>query len=88
MRHSNYSIIISLKNSIFLSDDGPHDIYLTITNDAEAICSKYSKQRIFYIDSDNQIVELKHQSGKFHEFDTSFHIYKNFKDIIHEYQLD
>jgi len=71
-RRSNYRIIRETFCEIELVDLGPHDIYLTITNDAENIIADLDiDQRskvITYKDSDGLICQLLTDGNKFTGF--------------------
>jgi len=63
------------RETITLRDIGPHDKYLTITNDIEGVISRlqkngmlWRKRRLFYYDSEDEFVEVKVSRGKFQSF--------------------
>jgi hypothetical protein len=61
MRRSNYRVLNEQHETILI-DSGPHDKYLTITNDAENIINELTPEQkskpIIYIDTDNEVVQL------------------------------
>jgi len=74
MNHAAFRIEQEALEYILIRDIGPWDKHPTVTNDAESIvetlargCSLGSR-RLFYIDSEGQIDELLHTTGKFAGF--------------------
>ena len=73
MRLPNYSVESVSEYSVVLVDEGPWDVYPTITNAAEEVCAEIHQlhpgKRIFYRDSDNYLSELVHDKGVFIRYD-------------------
>ena len=73
MRSPNYHIQSINEFSVVLVDEGPWDVYPTITNAAEEVCIEihkhYPGKRIFYHDSDGELSELVHENGVFVRYD-------------------
>ena len=69
MRKSNYRIERETDFTVELIDLGPHDIYLTITNDAENIISDLEYEQrckvITYKDTDGFICQILTDGTKF-----------------------
>lgn len=59
-------------NYVLLRDVGPWHLYMTITNSAEEVVqevlAKYGNRKIYYIDSEGQTDQLKHDGEKFTGF--------------------
>lgn len=72
MKRSNYRIERETFFTIELVDLGPHDIYLTITNDAENIIQDLDHEQrckvITYKDTDGLTVQLMTDGNKFTGF--------------------
>ena len=76
MKRSNYSIIKNdPKQSLYIKDIGPWDLYLSVTNDAEQVIQELVElgqlptgRRLYCIDSMNIMGELLIKDGKFAGF--------------------
>jgi len=72
LRHANYSIERETSEYILIRDIGPWDLYQSITNAAEStvatLATTLHGRRLYYIDTDNRIDELKVQDGEFAGF--------------------
>jgi hypothetical protein len=71
MRDAAFIIEQETPEYIFILGVGPWDKHLTVTNAAESVIETLAKDhvlgdyRVFYRDSEGQIDELLHTSGKF-----------------------
>jgi len=69
---ANYKIITNTNIFLLLKDIGPHDKFLSITNDAENVVKKVAPvlddRFLYYIDTNNEISELIVKEGKFSSF--------------------
>jgi hypothetical protein len=71
--HAAFDVIKETQDFIFIKDIG-HKNRITITNDAAFVLSKLAAEydidgrRVFYMDSDGQIDEIKHCGVKFTGF--------------------
>lgn len=74
MKPANYEIVESESSPecLIIRDNGPWNLYMTITNASEAVVKElYDKghlvegQMLLYYDSDNNLDELVHKNGKF-----------------------
>lgn len=73
MRRSNYRVSSTDDICIVLMDLGPHDKYLTITNDAENVVADLKDtlcgRHLLYLDTDGELTELLHDGeGNFTGF--------------------
>lgn len=75
MKTPNYRILGVHVDHIIIEDLGPWDKFPTITNGAEEVVQDLFKmaklsegQRLFYVDSEGQIDELKVKDGQFAGF--------------------
>jgi hypothetical protein len=72
MKRSNYGIAEETTTKIVLSDIGPWDRFLSITNDAENVVDdlapRLNGRRLFYLDTEGEMTELKVKGGKFDGF--------------------
>ena len=80
---SKYSVILQVKDFVLIKDIGPHDQYLTITNDVEKVVRDLvsngkiqSGQRLFYLDSEGEMAEIE------------FHIIDGFQRFSPLYEHD
>ena len=76
-KRSNYKIASSDCSTVILRDVGPHDKYLTVTNDAENVVRDIhrkgllsSSQDLYYFDTEGELTELIYENGKFSRFRT------------------
>lgn len=78
-RRANYEILRKHRHveglgAVVLKDIGPHDRYLTITNAAEDVvrelhaAGELGDKRLFYIDTDGCLDELRHAGPIFTGF--------------------
>lgn len=72
-RHANFTFESETPECVTIRDNGPWDMYLTISNDAEWVVSRMIDairpgQRLEYIDSDGDRDELLIVNGKFAGF--------------------
>jgi hypothetical protein len=69
-RRSNYAVLEANHTAVLLRDLGPWDVYLSITNDAENVLAEIEPvlngRRVFYLDSENELAELKKINGRVH----------------------
>lgn len=72
MQLANYSIIRETQEYILIRDEGPWDLYQSVTNAAESVVAglvdALHGRRLYYIDTEDRIDELKIESGKFAGF--------------------
>lgn len=73
MRCANVSILKDTGRYVILCDNGPWDIFLSITNDAEGVIERLGKscmldRKVYYYDSGGEFGELKHDGHKFTGF--------------------
>lgn len=66
MMEANFRILLQTGDFVLLQDIGPHDQYLTVTNDVENVVrglvssgKVQSPQRLFYLDSDLAMDEIE-----------------------------
>ncbi len=69
MKRSNYIIHSETDNQILITDIGPWDVYLTVTNNAENVVNDLTdiqkQKQVFYNDSEGTISQLMIEDGKF-----------------------
>jgi len=69
MRTPRFEIVSETCSVVLIRDLGPHDIYPTITNGAEAVVAALFPilcgRRLEYIDSEGERAELVVREGKF-----------------------
>ena len=76
LRKSSYTVLESESNAerLVIRDDGPWNLYLTVTNNAEGVVAelhasgKLAGRRLFYYDSDGRCDELLIHNGVFAGF--------------------
>jgi hypothetical protein len=74
MKNPRYEVIALNADLIVLVDLGPHDVYPTITNGAEAVIAQLQEQglttarRVFYFDSEGELAELTFTDEGFQDF--------------------
>jgi hypothetical protein len=70
--HANFHIIGNNPDQLIISDVGPWDRHLTITNDAEYVVEQVAHllhgRSLFYIDSEGTMDQLLVKDGKFAGF--------------------
>jgi hypothetical protein len=71
-RHAQWETVAITPEKILLRDLGPHDQFLTITNDAEHVVETLAptigNRRLLYYDSDNALTEIVIRDGQFSGF--------------------
>jgi hypothetical protein len=71
-RRAQWGIALAESRAVILTDVGPHDMYPTITNDAEAVVEDFAStldgRRLFYVDTEGRVDELLVAGGKFAGF--------------------
>lgn len=74
-RYANYTIERETDKYILLQDQGPWDLYFTITNDVENVVRRLVEngrlkpsQRLFYRDSEGDLTEAIVKDGEFASF--------------------
>jgi hypothetical protein len=71
-RRAQWGVAFAEARAVILNDVGPHDMYPTITNDAEAVvadlASSLEGRRLFYVDTEGRVDELLVAGGKFAGF--------------------
>lgn len=72
---SNFLIEEKSDEIVIIRDVGPHNRFMSVTNDAEAVVESLIKkgelktgQRLFYYDTENRLDELLVKGGKFAGF--------------------
>lgn len=74
MNRSRYELVESTPDRIVIRDIGPWDQFKTVTNDAENVVEDHASilhgRRLFYYDSDGDLVELLVTRGHFVGFKT------------------
>ncbi len=72
MQLANYSVVRQTGEYILIRDEGPWDFYQSVTNAAESVVAGMADalhgRRLYYIDTDGRIDELKIKDGKFAGF--------------------
>lgn len=72
MSHAQFSIVIDKKDQLVLRDDGPWNVHLTVTNDAEWVVRQVAPQLkgrlLLYFDSEGDLDRLLVKDGKFAGF--------------------
>jgi hypothetical protein len=75
MKTPNYRILKSGIDHVIIEDIGPWSMFPTITNGAEEVVADLfmndklkNGQRLFYVDSEGQLDELKVDNGRFAGF--------------------
>jgi len=74
MRCAEFTIEKETPEYVFIIDTGPWDEHPTVTNDAENVVETLARdhtlgsRRLFYMDSEQQIDELKHNGGQYTGF--------------------
>lgn len=76
MRKPNYSIVKDVPGEpLVIRDDGPWELYPTITNNAEDVITDLwnngflkDGRRVFYYDSEGDLDELRHEGPRFTGF--------------------
>jgi len=69
MQLANYTIIRQTPDYILIRDEGPWDFHASVTNAAESVVAglidTLHGRRLYYIDTEGRIDELKIENGKF-----------------------
>jgi len=72
MRHAKFSIVGSYADRIIIKDDGPWNLYPTITNDpewaVEQMADVLNGRHLLYIDSEGRMDQLRVNAGHFAGF--------------------
>ena len=76
MRKPNYSIVENEAGKpLIIRDEGPWDLYPTITNNAEEVILDlwnqgiiWNDRRVLYYDSEGELDELRHEGMRFTGF--------------------
>jgi hypothetical protein len=71
-RRAQWGVALADSRGLILTDVGPHDMFPTITNDAEAVVAdvagELNGRRLFYVDTEGRVDELLVAGGKFAGF--------------------
>ena len=71
-KSSNCEVIASSPKCVIIRDVGPWSEYMTVTNDAERVVELLvgglGGRRLFYLDSEGELGELKIDNGRFSGF--------------------
>lgn len=71
-RRAQWGTAFAERDALILNDVGPHDMFPTITNDAEAVVDEVAPmlagRRLFYVDTEGRVDELLVVEGKFAGF--------------------
>lgn len=74
---ANIKVVEQGPDKLVIRDIGPHNKYMTVTNDAECVVDELvvrgilkSNQRLFYYDSDGQLDEIVVKDNRFAGFQT------------------
>ena len=75
MNEAQYSLVAVTDDTVTIRDEGPWDVFRTITNDAERVVNALMRnghlhdgQRLFYYDSEGELGEIVVKHGRFMSF--------------------
>lgn len=74
-RNAHFEVIGMRPSAVTIRDIGPHDRFMTVTNDAESVVSELVQagilkagQRLLYYDSEGELDEIFVKDGRFAGF--------------------